>query len=76
MNNLFEIVMKLVGPVQPMGEHYADKARLENIKKLTELVDRLLYEIKDASTAADRPEDSMRAIGIHALDFLKEVKAA
>ena len=30
---LYEIVMKLVGPVQPVGETRADEQRLANMKK-------------------------------------------
>lgn len=73
---LHEIVMKLVGPVRPIGEHNADKERLENMKKLTELTDRLLFEIDAASPSADRAEASMKAIGEHARDFMAAVRDA
>jgi hypothetical protein len=66
--------MKLVGPVQPVGETRADEWRLENLKKLTELTDRLLFEIDDAAHNADRVEASMKAIGKHARDFIEDVK--
>ena len=73
---LYEVVMKLVGPVQPIGSHGEDMARLENIRNLTELIDRLLYEVDAAAKYAARSEASMAAIGIHALNFLTEVKDA
>ena len=58
---LYEIVMKLVGPVQPVGETRADEQRLANMKKLTELTDLLLGEIDDAVHSADRVEAPMKA---------------
>lgn len=73
MMELYEIVMKLVGPVQPIGETRADGERLANMKALTELVDRLLREIERAARSADRVEASMKAIGAHARAFLKDV---
>ncbi len=70
---LHEIVMTLIGPIQPLGESNGDARRLENIKVLTELVDKLLFEIQEAANAADRHEASMKVIGVHARDFLIEV---
>lgn len=70
---LHEIVMKLVGPVQPVGESYSDEQRLKNMQELTELVDALLDEIHHASKDADRVESSMKIIGQHARSFLATV---
>ncbi len=72
---LHEIVMKLVGPIRPLGEHKADQERLSNLKALTELTDRLLYEINGVEHNADRCEASMRAIGTHAREFMKSVRS-
>ena len=73
---LLEIVMKLIGPVMPVGETREDERRLENMKVLTELVDRLLFEVDSASHNADRVEASMKAVGVHARDFMAAVKDA
>lgn len=73
---LYEIIMKLVGPVRPIGEHSADLERLENMKKLTDLTDRLLFEIEAATPNSDRAEASMKAIGVHARDFMAAVHDA
>lgn len=73
---LHEIVMKLVGPVQPTGDHGTDETRLTNMRALTALVDRLLFEINAAASSADRYEASMKAIGSHARAFLEDVKSA
>ena len=51
-----------------------DEQRLANMKKLTELTDQLLGEIDDTVHSADRVKASMKAIGIHARDFMATVK--
>ena len=71
---LFEIVMKLNGPISHVGKHEVDQLRLENMKSLTLLVDKLLFEINTQARYSDRPEASVAAIGIHARDFLNEIK--
>jgi hypothetical protein len=73
---LHDVVLKLVGPVKAVGETHEDNKRLANIKALTELVDRLLYTISDASVDACRHEASMQAIGKHAKTFLQQVRDA
>lgn len=73
---LHAVVMKLIGPVHAIGDHNADQQRLENLKMLTVLVDDLLCEIADVAPSADRHEASMKNIGTHARDFLKDVKEA
>jgi len=70
------VVMKLIGPVQPYGDHYADKQRLANMKELTELTDYLLGEIDQAAASSERQESSMKAIGQHAKEFLDDVRSA
>ena len=74
--NLDEIVMRLIGPVQPVGETREDERRLVRMQQLTELVDRLLFEINKAVPAATRQEESMRLIGECAQNYLNEVKRA
>jgi len=72
---LDEIVLRLVGPVRPVGESGADNQRLKNIYILTKLVDELLGEISMVAVCSDRQEASMRIIGEHARDFLADVKS-
>lgn len=69
-----EIVLTLIGPVQPTGRHDVDQDRLSNIRNLTELVDELLIEIKQAAVSGNRIEASMKAIGKHASEFLEGLR--
>lgn len=71
---LIDVVMKLVGPIDAVGETSADAERLANLKDLTELVDHLLGRIANASVAAIRDEASMKAIGMHAMEFINEFR--
>ena len=70
--NLHQIVTKLVGPVDAIGEHNADQKRLANLKTLTELVEMLLLDIHYAARSANNHQDSMKAIGKYAKEFLEE----
>lgn len=71
---LDEIVLRLVGPVRATGQHEVDQQRLDNLKVLTGLVEKLLTEIQGASASANNHQDSMKAIGLYAKDFLKEMR--
>lgn len=68
--NLHEIVKKLVGPINPIGETNLDGKRLENLKVMTELVDALLTDIDAVTTNKDMPEHSRRVAGKFAYDFM------
>lgn len=71
---LRDIVMKLIGPVMPIGDSREDKIRLVNMKKLIDLTDSLLCEISVVSRCASREEASMKAIGVYARDFVQGLK--
>ncbi len=70
--NLHQIVTKLVGPVDAIGEHGADQQRLANLKVLAELVEMLLLDIHYAARSANNHQASMKAIGKYAKEFLEE----
>ena len=75
--NCYEVINKLIGNIEPVGESHTDEKRLENIKQLTKLVDRLITDISDvARYNKDRQEYSMIEIGQHANSFLKNLKEA
>lgn len=71
---LHEIVLKLTGPIRAVGETNEDARRLANLKELTGLVEHLFCEIHGASAAANNHQDSMKAIGMYAKNFLKEIR--
>ena len=67
--DLHEIVCRLVGPIQPVGETHEDNRRLDNIKVFIELTDRLLLDIDDAASKIDSHMASVKAIAKRAADY-------
>ena len=45
----YEVVKKLIGEITPIGETNTDNKRFENLKAMTELVDKLLTDIDDVA---------------------------
>lgn len=43
----YDVVRKLIGKVEPIGETNEDNIRFENLKELISLVDNLLIDIDD-----------------------------
>jgi hypothetical protein len=66
---IYEVVVKLIGPIMPIGETNTDDERLENLKEMTNLVDRLIYDIGCVIHNKNRPEYSMKKAGKFADDF-------
>ena len=73
-DRIFEVVEELIGPVYPFGETREDESRLENLKKMTFLIDKLMFKVSRAATSKDRIEYSMKKIGEVASEFLKDIR--
>lgn len=72
---LKDVVMKLVGPISPIGETNYDRGVLENAKVLTQLVDDLLTDIDQvASDNKDRHQHSMALVGEHCSEFFDQIE--
>jgi len=71
--NIYEIVTKLVGPIMPVGETNTDDKRLENLKTMCDLVDKLLCDIYEVAPNMHRHEYSMKRAGEHADEFLTSI---
>jgi hypothetical protein len=71
---LKDVVLKLTGSIRATGVSEFDEDRLANLKELTELVNDLIFEIGEQVPNASRAEYSMRAIGKHSLEFLRETR--
>jgi len=66
-----DIVLKLTGPVDPVGESNADDYRFENLKTLCKLTEHLVCVIDEVSYRnKDRAEYSMSRAGRYAFDFI------
>lgn len=68
------IVMKLVGPIDPIGETIADEKRYKNLLHLIDVVDDLIGEIMSIEKYSSSHEYSVSNIGIRARSFLNELR--
>jgi hypothetical protein len=64
--------MKLVGPVVPIGDTNEDSKRLENLKKLMELVDQLITDLEKISELKHKHEYSIKKAGQIVHHFLHD----
>ena len=68
-----EIVNRLIGPIQPVGDSNVDRKRLENLKAQIDLVHDLLEEIIEVRKNKSRHESSMKHMGKTADEFIKVI---
>jgi hypothetical protein len=68
-----EVVMKLVGPVKPIGDSYADEIRLNNLKHLTAVIDTLLHEVTTVAGYRNSFQSSLKLAGRTAKRYLNEL---
>ena len=71
--NTYEVVKKLIGEIDPVGETHVDDKRYENLKAMTELVDTLLTDIDRVAGNRTRVEFSMKRAGNFARDFFNQI---
>lgn len=70
-----EVVRKLVGPIEPVGETHTDDKRYENLKAMTQLLDTLIFEVSEvARNNRGGQEYSRNRAGMLAQEFLNELK--
>ena len=73
---LYDVVLKLVGPTLPYGNHDVDEQRLCNLKAACDVVDKVLYEISEVAKYRDRPEQHIREMADYADVFLCDLHHA
>ncbi len=74
MDNLHEIIMKLVGSIEPVGETHTDERRRKNLVCLIDTLYPVLRNIEDvARYNKDSHEASRKNIGELADSFLKNI---
>ena len=72
MNN-YEIVMKLIGPVRPVGETHTDNKRAENLANLIDLIDKLLNDIHDIERYKRDHRASIKNAGEKCANYLDSI---
>jgi len=51
--DIHEVVTKLVGPIDPVGDSHFDAERFKNLRTMASLVDRLVADIADVAEQRD-----------------------
>ena len=67
------VTIKLIGPIAPVGDSRIDKDRLANLKRLIELVDRLLFSIAAVSTNSEDDRASVKEAGRTARKYMDDL---
>jgi hypothetical protein len=71
---VYDVVKKLIGPIEPVGEANIDNIRFENLKEMCDLVEKLLSDIQYVVSFKDCSEFSRSNAGKKAEKFLKSIK--
>lgn len=67
-----DMIMELIGEVEPIGETNEDNARFDNLIRLQNTVDILLDEVYSCCIYSERAEYSMKRSADTAIMWLKE----
>jgi len=70
---LIDVVRRLVGPIDPVGDQGIDNKRFENLKVMTKLVDILVGDLDCVAENKLRNEFSMKRAGEFADKFLDDL---
>jgi len=74
-DTIIEVINKLVGEINPIGETNIDNQRYDNLIMLCTITNELLHKIFDVSIEnKDRSEFSMKRAGRYAETFLNSLK--
>ena len=70
-----EVIEYIIGPINPVGSTHIDRARIENLKDLLEILEKLVFQVDQIVIHnKNRPEMSMRDAGKIADDFLRDIR--
>lgn len=71
---IYDVIKKLVGPIEPVGETRADDDRFENLKIIIAIMQKLIYDLKDVASHKDCQEYSRSRAGTLANNFLLQIE--
>lgn len=71
---LTDVVLKLVGPVNPVGDSSVDEKRKANLRELCDLTEQLIYTIARLKSNSASYEFSVKDIGDYAAKRLAALK--
>ena len=71
----YDVVKKLIGPIEATGEHNSDQRRLHNLETAISVSSMLFVDIYTAARDKDSEEASVKKIGQRADEYLAELHA-
>lgn len=72
---LHEIVLRLVGPIRPIGKTESDEERFKNLQRLCEITKELLGLIEDVGIDfSHRHEHSVKHASDYAIAFMNKIR--
>jgi len=71
--DMHEVTTKLIGNVNPVGSSVEDAERFENLKVMTNLVEKLVEDIGQVATKRSSNEFSVSRAGTFAAKFLDDL---
>jgi hypothetical protein len=71
---LYQLICKLVGPIDPVGETNADEKRYQNLNLFLEVLDTMLGDAEYVSRYKNRQEYSIKRAGERADNFLRSTR--
>lgn len=69
-----DVIRKIIGPIDPVGETHEDEKRFENLKTFCETLDIMLEDLNKVSKNISHYESSRIKAGTRADEFLEETK--
>ena len=69
----YDVVKKLIGEINPIGETHEDSRRLENLENMITLVDHLLSDIDAVALNKGKPEFSLNKAGTVASEYFDDL---
>ena len=69
----YDVVKKLIGEINPIGETHEDSRRLENLENMIALVDHLLSDIDAVALNKGKPEFSLNKAGTVASEYFDDL---
>lgn len=72
--NYYQIVKKLIGEIDPIGESHADEVRRKNLDNWIDLSEIMIVDLIEISRNQNRKEASMKVIGNDAMGCIVDIK--
>ena len=68
--NEYDVVYKLIGKINPVGDSHRDSERFENLKLMCSLVEKLIVDIDSVAMEKDSHMGSVSYAGEYAYNFI------